>query len=445
MSSSLSVVVGAGLPGIAASLALANAGRDVLLIDSAPAIGGLLRSYTHEGTVFDYGTHFASYTGIRELDHLLFGGHETAWRDFPVLKAGNVCNGVVNSGSDNPDLGSFGRPIHDRCVAEMLAASGWPAGANPANAREYLLAEYGPTLLEVFFDPVFKKFTGRSAEELHGDANQLFHLRRFGVLTPAATAELKKSAVYDAKVSYHHRDHYSAHRPSRYPLHGGIGSWIGQLENKLTTAGVSIRTNAIVQRILHSGQIVTGVVCDGVEINASRVLWAGPPAIFCKLAGLEADVEKPLIRATVLVGLEFSSQFLSECQYLTVYDPLFMAFRITLYDNFRLARQGRHPATVEFMIDPKDIDASNWTAIAEREIRSLGLVEECARVLSSHQRVVPEGFPVQTNYMVNRLRRQSTVARAFKNTALIGRASGKGWFLNDLIRSAYEAAMHSDA
>jgi protoporphyrinogen oxidase len=43
------VVVGAGLPGIAASLALAKRGLDVVLLDSAPEIGGLLRSYEVDG------------------------------------------------------------------------------------------------------------------------------------------------------------------------------------------------------------------------------------------------------------------------------------------------------------------------------------------------------------------------------------------------------------
>jgi phytoene dehydrogenase-like protein len=56
------VVVGAGLPGIAASLALAKRGLDVVLLDSAPEIGGLLRSYEVDGFAFDYGTHFANRT-----------------------------------------------------------------------------------------------------------------------------------------------------------------------------------------------------------------------------------------------------------------------------------------------------------------------------------------------------------------------------------------------
>ncbi|GBL20931.1 hydroxyneurosporene desaturase [Acidimicrobiaceae bacterium] len=65
------IVVGAGLPGITASLALAKSGSDVTLIDSEPTIGGLLRSYEVDGFIFDFGTHFASYTGVDEIDELL--------------------------------------------------------------------------------------------------------------------------------------------------------------------------------------------------------------------------------------------------------------------------------------------------------------------------------------------------------------------------------------
>ena len=246
------VVVGAGLPGIAASLALANAGREVVLIDSAPEIGGLLRSYEVDGFAFDYGTHFANRTGIADLDELLFGSIEGEWLEFPVLRAGNVWNGTINSISDNPDLNSLGPERHDRCLAELLAAPGWRGQREPDNAREFLTAEYGPALVAGFFDPVLKKFTGRFPESLHHRANLLFNLKRFAVLDASATRELKCSERFDGRVAYHHRDHFEGHRPCLYPSRGGIGRWIEQLERKLRSAGVRILTGARIERIVTS-------------------------------------------------------------------------------------------------------------------------------------------------------------------------------------------------
>jgi protoporphyrinogen oxidase len=440
---STQLVVGAGLPGIAASLALANRGFEVVLLDSAPEIGGLLRSYEVDGYSYDFGTHFANRTGIAELDEMLFGGFESEWIDFPALRAGNVWNGVLNGSNDNPDLNTLGREGHDRCLAELLAAPGWPGGRVPGNAREYLLAEYGPSLVEKFFDPVFRKFTGLTSDGLHHQANLLFNLRRFAVLDPSATAELKRSERFDERVSFHHRDHFSGHRTCMYPRNGGIGRWIEQLEGKLKKAGVKVVTGAGIGSLSVSGGRVTEVSSAGLELAPENVFWAGAPAIFCKLAGIDLEGRKPEMRATVLAGLECDRPFLSDCQYCTIFDPGFAAFRVTLYDNFRGSggTDGRHAATVEFMIDPAEVPARDWSLLAESEMRRMGLIEEGARVTARHQKVVSNGFPVQTNETVSGLAAQVEAVRKYENVRLIGRASGEGWFLDVLIRRAYGMAM----
>jgi len=119
------VVVGAGLPGIVSALTLAGKGHQCVLLEAAPDIGGLLRSYEVDGETFDFGTHFANLTGIDELDRLLFGGREDAWVEYPVLLAGNFWNGQLNEVSENPDLNSVSQAIHYRCLAELLSAPGW--------------------------------------------------------------------------------------------------------------------------------------------------------------------------------------------------------------------------------------------------------------------------------------------------------------------------------
>lgn len=440
---STQLVVGAGLPGIAASLALAGRGDDVVLLDSAPEIGGLLRSYEVEGFSYDYGTHFANRTGIAELDEFLFGGFESEWIDFPALRAGNFWNGVLNEANDNPDLNTLGRDGHDRCLAELLTAPGWVGDETPEDARQYLFAEYGPSLIEGFFDPVFKKFTGLTSDGLHHQANQLFNLRRFAVLDPSATLELKRSARFDAKVSFHHRDHFAGHRTCMYPRSGGVGRWIEQLGSKLEKAGVKVVAGVGIERIEVSDGRVTKVSAGDLEVVPRNVFWAGAPAVFCKLAGMALEGKRPEIRATVLAGLECDKPFLSDCQYCTVFDPGFEAFRVTLYDNFRGggAGLGRHAASVEFMIDPARIPSHDWSLLAETEMRRMGLIEEGAKVTARHEKVVANGFPVQTNEAVAGLAQQVEAVREFENVRLIGRASGEGWFLDGLIRRAYAVAM----
>lgn len=440
-SRSTHVVAGAGLPGIAASLALAKRGFHVVLLDSAPEIGGLLRSYEVDGFPFDYGTHFANRTGIGELDDLLFGGFESEWVEFPALRAGNRWNGVLNEANDNPDLNTLGRDLHDRCLAELLAAPGWMSDEAPKSAGQYLLAEYGPTLVREFFDPVLRKFTGLAAEELHHRAIRLFNLRRFAVLDPSATNELKRSERFDAKVSFHHRDDFEGHRPCLYPRSGGIGTWIGQLSGKLEAAGVEVRSDAHIEGIGTEGDRVGHLVVNGDRIGLDHLIWTAAPAVFCKLAGLGLHGPRPRSRATVLAGMVFDRPFLTDCHYVTVFEPALKSFRATFYPNFRNVGQGGYAATLEFMCGQDEMEGIDWIATAVDELSRMGTVGEEARLLASHVKFVPNGFPVQTNESVEGLARQVEGVRNFSNVHLGGRSSGEGWFLDGLVRGAYEVAL----
>ena len=65
MSRKRTVVVGSGAGGIALSLLLARAGRNVTLLEIQPEIGGYLRRFTRGGVRFDTGYHFSGgYTNV---------------------------------------------------------------------------------------------------------------------------------------------------------------------------------------------------------------------------------------------------------------------------------------------------------------------------------------------------------------------------------------------
>jgi protoporphyrinogen oxidase len=437
------IVVGAGLPGITASLALAKHGRDVILIDSEPTIGGLLRSYEVGGFIFDFGTHFASYTGIDDLDELLFDGTESEWVKFPGLRSGNFWNGILNSASDNPDLNSLGRKRHDQCLAEILHSPGWHEARDPVNAQEYLFAEYGPHLVAEFFDPVLKKFTGLSSDMLHFNANLLFGLKRFAVLDAQATAELKCSNRYDARVAFHHRDHSPNHKESLYPRAGGIGKWIEQLEDKLRISGVRIINDARIEKIAIDDMRVKSLIIDGAEFKLDSLIWSTTPAQFCKLAGIPIATGKPMNRSTVLVGLEFDQNFLTDCHYVTIFDTEFAAFRITFYPNFSTRLAGRYGATVEFLVDPDEVTKCDWVLVAESEMRKIGVVGDGATVKSRHERIIWNSFPIQSNESIAVASAQVQRISDFSNVNLIGRASGNGWLLNDLIINAFNTALET--
>jgi squalene-associated FAD-dependent desaturase len=87
------VVVGGGLAGLTAAIALADAGRPVLLLEGSPRLGGLTRSYRHGDLLVDNGQHvflrccdryrgFLERLGVTSLVHL------QPRLDVPVLEPG---------------------------------------------------------------------------------------------------------------------------------------------------------------------------------------------------------------------------------------------------------------------------------------------------------------------------------------------------------------------
>src|SRR5215467_10287050 len=81
------VVIGGGLAGITASIALGQAGADVTLLEAKPRLGGATMSFTRDGLVVDTGQHVflrccTAYRGL--LDRLGMTAHAPLQPRFDV-------------------------------------------------------------------------------------------------------------------------------------------------------------------------------------------------------------------------------------------------------------------------------------------------------------------------------------------------------------------------
>jgi squalene-associated FAD-dependent desaturase len=82
------VVIGGGLAGITAAVALAQAGEDVTLLEAKPRLGGATMSFNRDGLVVDTGQHVflrccTAYRGL--LDRLGMSAHAPLQRRFDVV------------------------------------------------------------------------------------------------------------------------------------------------------------------------------------------------------------------------------------------------------------------------------------------------------------------------------------------------------------------------
>ena len=89
-------VIGGGLAGITASIALAEAGADVTLLEARPRLGGATCSFSRDGLTVDTGQHIflgccSAYRGL--LDKLGMAGHATVQDRFDVTVLAPGANG----------------------------------------------------------------------------------------------------------------------------------------------------------------------------------------------------------------------------------------------------------------------------------------------------------------------------------------------------------------
>src|SRR5690348_4733620 len=89
-------VIGGGLAGITASIALAETGADVTLLEARPRLGGATCSFSRDGLTVDTGQHIflgccSAYRGL--LDKLGMAGHAPMQDRFDVTVLAPGANG----------------------------------------------------------------------------------------------------------------------------------------------------------------------------------------------------------------------------------------------------------------------------------------------------------------------------------------------------------------
>lgn len=440
------LIVGGGIAGIVAALAGRARGDEVTLMEKAPAIGGLLRSYQPPGTSesFDCGTHIPAETGDPELDRLLFGWMTPQdWEVLPSLRGGTFWNAQLSSASPCLDLRTLPPAVYAQVVAELLKSSEYPESED-ATAANQLAHRYGKSFVRHVFDPIFKKFYGTEGHALAKDAHLLFGLARFICLDPDRTRQLKRDPHLDQKIAYHsHAESASTVGRARsfYPSSGGVGGWVAGLEATLRKSGVEILTNSMLSVL--DPEAGLGLLTNGRRLRFDRVAWGLPGAALLRCCEHRAtDAFAPVSTAAItLHHFIMDRPVATPAHYVTCYDSNFRTFRATCYSNLQPKTTGQHRVTAEVLSPP---GSSSPTTAEEifAELKTMMILDEKAVLRSAYTQHIPNGFPIRTvESQHDSVVAAEIIAAEFANVLLVGRAAGRSFFMRDVLLEAWRAVM----
>ncbi len=155
------LIVGGGPSGLALAYELQG---DTLVLEKEDQVGGLCRSITHEGGVFDIGGHsfHTPHTDVYELISELMGdglGH--VQRDARVYSHGTLIPYPFQKFYDRlPD------PDVVRACEEGLQSAAARGGEEPTNFEEYIVQKFGEGIAEHFMLPYNRKLWARDISKI---------------------------------------------------------------------------------------------------------------------------------------------------------------------------------------------------------------------------------------------------------------------------------------
>lgn len=416
------IVIGAGPAGLTAAYELAKKGTKVTVIESTGSVGGMAKSFELFGQIVDCGPHrfFSSDKIVNDLFHEVVQDdytlvnrltriyYKNKFFDYP-LKLGNVLKNLS--------------PIEIFQILWSYAIQRIIGKKNLETFEDWVTDKFGKKLFQMFFKTYSEKLWGITCDKIDSDwaAQRIKKLSLY---------EAVKAAIFGNKGNKHKTlvDQFA------YPKNG-----TGEVYEKMAAAilkmgGEILFNKRILEIEVDDHKVVHSMTDDsGIKYTADIVISTMPLTLLLKgMTIIDQNIleisKKLYFRNTTLVYLEIDSDKLFPDNWIYIHSPEVKHGRITNFRNWCTSINKDKNTTIlclEFWsFDHEELwGYSNEKLIemAEREIRTLKLIETSSNVLNSAVVRIPKCYPVyETGYMEN-LQPVIDYLKEFKNLYPIGR------------------------
>lgn len=441
------VIVGGGYLGAMSALLFSQC-KDfkVTLIEKQDRLGGLYNSaWSKDGYHFDYGSRAILATGVDELDGLLFSilPDDEYPKAVANLKEFSFQAGARREYSNCLDARTLLPKLFERGVKELLAINAADIqGVAFANLGQFALATYGPTLTEHTIRPVMEKLTGLKMGQLDPAALALHGLHRIIVADEEESKCLKAQSTFnDGRIAYAKYDNNKSTLIKTYPRTAGMQDFGKSIQTYLEDASnvdVVLGTSATGVEIEDND--ITGLVLeDGSKVACRHVLWTIPSIFLARLLDIDvSSIKPPVFRNMVLAHYVFSGNVKTSAYFMYNYDPSYMTFRTSFYDNFTERPKQHRSATVEMFHDAPDPEMDKLKTLLFEELKAMDCVSADSDVVEAQLQFQRNAMPAYASEFFDRqIKANRIISGQYANLHLLGRANGKH-HSSALVHSAFE-------
>ncbi len=421
------VILGAGLTGMSAALALQHKGVSHRLLEKQDQAGGLATTRTERDYHFDQTGHLLHLRDDDRLDQLCALVGE---RLQPIARNSVVYSeGTYTRYPYQANLHGLPKATAYECLLGFVRALGQTPSSPPRNFEEYCRRHFGDGITDHFMVPYNSRLWGVPPGEITADWCERF------VPLPKLEDVLRGAlGLEPAELGYNTR----LYHPSQ-----GIGALAQGMQRALTSLELNQAPRAI-DPYQHR------VVLDGETLNYDVLVSSIPlPQLLCLMSGLpDAVVQaRRRLRSTALNYLDVALRRppLVGAHWIYVPEPAFPFYRVGSYSALSpaMAPPGTGSLYVELVDRQEQPPESIWPSVLSGLCR-MGIIDGEADVLFKRLRRIEYAYVIYDHAYAESL---GTVQSFLREHRILSTGRYGGWnysAMEDALRFGAEAAEQAE-